>query len=194
MRECQHARVVRAALICLSCAAITSTVAAADSLKSRHALARPVLPLNDDAWRDGPPGMPPGGRFAVISGDPARPGPFMIRVELPPGYYQRSTDENIVVLAGSLSVGEGATLKRPGCAISTPARSFRYARISPTLRRRRPASCCRSLAPDPSRSNMYRKLCPMGTDEPGDASSSDASAGFTVPTRRRTNTRPCSDR
>ena len=61
-----------------------------------------VLPSDDDAWRDGPSGLP-GGRFAVISGDPANAGPFVIRVELPPGYtlppYRRPRDENIVVLS-----------------------------------------------------------------------------------------------
>jgi hypothetical protein len=47
----------------------------------------------------------------VISGDPAKPEHFMMRVELPPGYtvlpYRRSTEENIVVLAGSLELGSG---------------------------------------------------------------------------------------
>ena len=74
--------------------------------------AHAVLPVNDEAWREGPPGMPPGARFAVISGDPTRPGAFMLRVELPPGYsiapYRRSSDENMVVLAGSLKLGAGA--------------------------------------------------------------------------------------
>ena len=47
--------------------------------------------------------------FAVISGDPAQAGTFMIRVELPGGYrlrsYGRPRDENIVVLAGAIEVG-----------------------------------------------------------------------------------------
>ena len=69
-----------------------------------------VLPSDDGAWRDGPSGLP-GGRFAVISGDPANAGPFVIRVELPPGYtlppYRRPRDENIVVLSGAIEVGTG---------------------------------------------------------------------------------------
>jgi hypothetical protein len=71
-----------------------------------------VLPLDEGAWRDGPSGLP-GGRFAVISGDPANVGPFIIRVELPPGYtlapYRRPRDENIVVLSGAIGVGAGNT-------------------------------------------------------------------------------------
>jgi hypothetical protein len=70
---------------------------------------RTVFPTDDSSWRSGPPGLPGGSTFAVISGDPAQAGPFMIRVELPSGYrlapYRRPRDENIVVLAGAIQVG-----------------------------------------------------------------------------------------
>jgi hypothetical protein len=76
---------------------------------SRHA----VLPAEDQAWHAGPQGMPAGVRFATISGDPAQPGPFVLRAELPAGYsispYRRSSDESIVVLAGALKIGDGAS-------------------------------------------------------------------------------------
>lgn len=72
-----------------------------------------VLPLNDDAWHEGPQGMPAGAKFAAITGDPAQPGPFVLRAELPPGYsispYRRCSDESIVVLAGSLKIGTGSS-------------------------------------------------------------------------------------
>src|SRR3954464_13571268 len=77
---------------------------------------RAVLPLADDAWHDGPRGMPSGVKFAAITGDPAQSGPFVLRAELPPGYaiapYRRSSDESIVVLAGSLRVGDGSSFDR----------------------------------------------------------------------------------
>ena len=72
-----------------------------------------VLPLEDAAWHEGPKGMPAGVRFAAITGDPAQPGPFVLRAELPPGYsispYRRSSDESIVVLAGDLKIGDGSS-------------------------------------------------------------------------------------
>ena len=77
---------------------------------------RAVLPLADDEWHDGPRGMPAGVRFAVITGDPAQPGPFVLRAELPPGYalapYRRASEESIVVLAGSLRIGDGPSFDR----------------------------------------------------------------------------------
>jgi hypothetical protein len=48
----------------------------------------------------------------VISGDPAKPGPFLMRVKLPPGYtlspYRWRNQEHIVVLDGTLQVGVGS--------------------------------------------------------------------------------------
>ena len=56
--------------------------------------------------------MPAGVKFAAITGDPAQPGPFVLRAELPPGYsispYRRTADESIVVLSGALKIGDGA--------------------------------------------------------------------------------------
>jgi hypothetical protein len=76
---------------------------------SKHA----VLPADDQAWHAGPQGMPAGVRFAAISGDPAQPGPFVLRAELPAGYsispYRRSSDESIVVLAGAMKIGDGSS-------------------------------------------------------------------------------------
>ena len=85
--------------------AVASTASAAPSATRVHA----VLPMENDAWHHGPPGFPGGSMFAVVSGDPAQAGTFMIRVELPSGYrlppYRRPRDENIVVLAGEIDVG-----------------------------------------------------------------------------------------
>jgi hypothetical protein len=86
-----------------------------------------VLPANESAWHEFPPGLPPGGRFAVISGDPSAAAPFVMRVELPPGYtvspYRRANDENIVVLAGALELGSGDAFDEAALR-SLPSGSF----------------------------------------------------------------------
>lgn len=90
------------ALLAMTCVMIENAHAA-----TSHA----VLPMDDNAWRSDPPGLPAGGRFAVISGDPTKPESFVMRVELPAGYvvspYRRSSDESIVVLAGAIEIGLG---------------------------------------------------------------------------------------
>jgi hypothetical protein len=83
-------------------------VAGATHAATHASPSRTVLPADADVWRYGPTGFPDGSMFAVVSGDPTRAGPFMIRVELPSGYrlppYQRPRDESIVVLAGTIEV------------------------------------------------------------------------------------------
>jgi len=77
-----------------------------------------VYPLEEGAWHEGPPGMPAGGKFAVISGDPLTAGPFVMCVRLPPGYmlppYRLHGEAQMVVLAGAITVGVvgGATTVR----------------------------------------------------------------------------------
>ena len=65
----------------------------------RDSSACAIIRWKKDAWHEAPPGMPPGARFAVISGDPPRHGPFVMRVRLPPGYmlppYRRANEEQI---------------------------------------------------------------------------------------------------
>jgi hypothetical protein len=85
------------------------SIAGATSAASQGPSVRAVLPITESAWQRGPAGLPGGSTFAVISGDPARAGPFMIRVELPTGYslasYRRPRDETIVVLVGAIQLG-----------------------------------------------------------------------------------------
>jgi hypothetical protein len=84
-------------------------IAGATDAASQPTTLRAVLPTDANAWHSGPAGLPGGSTFAVISGDPARVGRFMIRVELPRGYqlpaYRRPRDENIIVLAGAIEIG-----------------------------------------------------------------------------------------
>src|ERR1051325_6349148 len=37
-------------------------------------------------WMDGPPGLPSGSKFAVVSGDPGKEGPFTVRIRVPANY------------------------------------------------------------------------------------------------------------
>ncbi len=71
--------------------------------------------LEESAWHEAPPGMPPGARFAVISGDPLGNGPFVMRVRLPPGYmlppYWRLNEDQMIVLAGSYHGGIGRRVR-----------------------------------------------------------------------------------
>ena len=67
-------------------------------------------------WGEAPPVMPEGAQLAVITGDPGKAGPYVIRVKIPAGYqipaHWHSTAENLAVLSGAVSVGMGAKLDK----------------------------------------------------------------------------------
>lgn len=63
-------------------------------------------------WMAGPPGLPAGSTFMVVSGDPGKAGMFTIRAKLPANYtvppHQHPTDEKVSVKAGGpMTVGMG---------------------------------------------------------------------------------------
>jgi quercetin dioxygenase-like cupin family protein len=62
-------------------------------------------------WQVGPPSLPPGAKFAVLEGDPSKPGPFVFRVKVPDGYrippHTHPKAERVTILAGTFRLGMG---------------------------------------------------------------------------------------
>jgi len=60
--------------------------------------------------------MPPGAKLAVLSGDPSKSEPFVLRAQLPAGYtvapHWHPTDEHVTVLAGTFAFGMGDVLDK----------------------------------------------------------------------------------
>ncbi|MFL6765840.1 MAG: cupin domain-containing protein [Sphingomicrobium sp.] len=60
-------------------------------------------------WMAGPPGLPAGSNFAVVSGDPGKAGTFVIRAKFPADYavppHSHPTNEVVKVLSGKLHYG-----------------------------------------------------------------------------------------
>jgi hypothetical protein len=90
------------------------------------------------AWGDAPPILPKGAQMAIISGNPAKKGPFVIRLKLPPNYvippHQHPTAEQINVLYGAFNTGMGdkfnkrmGKLQERGAYIAIPAKTSHYA-------------------------------------------------------------------
>jgi quercetin dioxygenase-like cupin family protein len=65
-------------------------------------------------WGPAPPGLPPGSEAAVLYGDPAKAGLFVLRGRLPAGYripaHTHPTDEIITVISGTFRAGMGTRL------------------------------------------------------------------------------------
>ena len=67
-------------------------------------------------WMDGAPGLPGGIQMAVVKGDPAKKGPFTIRLKMPANYAVRPhwhpTDEHVTLVSGKLVYGMSDQLDR----------------------------------------------------------------------------------
>jgi quercetin dioxygenase-like cupin family protein len=89
------------------CAIAEAQKAKAAKEASTHVLAVPV----DLKWGDPPPVFEKGMSFSVVSGDPGKAGPFVVRAKFPAGYkiqpHWHPTDENVTVLVGTMAVGMG---------------------------------------------------------------------------------------
>jgi hypothetical protein len=62
-------------------------------------------------WADGPPSLPKGAKVAVLEGDPAKEGPFVLRLSMPDGYkiapHTHPKPERVTVISGTLFIGMG---------------------------------------------------------------------------------------
>ncbi len=65
-------------------------------------------------WQAAPPHLPPGGKIAVLMGDPGQPGPYVIRLMMPTTYriapHWHSQAEHVTVISGTLYLGMGNKL------------------------------------------------------------------------------------
>jgi quercetin dioxygenase-like cupin family protein len=88
-----------------------------------HVAVRP----DDVKWGPGPPGLPAGAKIAVLTGDPSKSVPYVLRAQLPDGYkvppHWHPTDENVTVLKGTLMVGKGEVFSADASK-ALPAGSF----------------------------------------------------------------------
>jgi hypothetical protein len=84
----------------------------ANDMGARHT----ITPADAVKWGPAPPFMPPGAQIAIMFGDPAKKGLFIIRGKMPDGYtippHWHSTIENVTVLTGTFNVGMGDKLDK----------------------------------------------------------------------------------
>lgn len=89
-------------------------------------------------WQAAPPVLPKGAQMAVVSGNPGKKGPFVLRLKLPANYvvppHQHPTAEQITVLYGAFNAGMGDKLDKRkgklygrGASLTVPAKTTHYA-------------------------------------------------------------------
>jgi quercetin dioxygenase-like cupin family protein len=104
--------VIRAATVALSFGATLALTPAPHASDLHHT----VVAADAVTWGPAPPSLPPGAQAAVLLGNPAKEGPFVLRLKFPAGYvvppHQHSKDELLTVIAGRFAVASGEKLDR----------------------------------------------------------------------------------
>ena len=88
-----------------------------------------TLTPHEMKWMAAPPVLPKGAKLAVLMGDPFKPGPYVLRLEVPPGYkippHWHTQPEELTVISGTFYLGLGDEMKTKG-AHALPVGSFHY--------------------------------------------------------------------
>lgn len=83
-----------------------------DPMGSNHVTTPHVMLTEADLkWSAGPPSLPSGAQFAILEGDPAKDGPFTMRIKVPAGWkvppHTHPAIEHVTIMSGSFSMGSG---------------------------------------------------------------------------------------
>jgi quercetin dioxygenase-like cupin family protein len=122
----------------LAVGAVSLALAAAATAQMAPKSAHVIVGAPELTWGPAPPVFEKGAQMAVVSGDPGKAGPFVVRLKAPAGFkvmpHFHPTDENITVISGTFAVGMGdkfdaAALKElaPGGFALMPAEMHHFA-------------------------------------------------------------------
>jgi quercetin dioxygenase-like cupin family protein len=99
--------------ITLMIASTTAPVTVAGQAKKPALHERTATVVLPDAvnWGPAPPALPAGAKAAMLEGDPAKKGPFTVRLSFPDNYqlapHFHTAPEHVTVIKGKLKVGMG---------------------------------------------------------------------------------------
>lgn len=110
-----------AVLICAPLAAADEQAKAAD-----HGF----IQAGDIQWKDGPPSLAAGAKFAVLEGDPSKEGLFTMRLRMPDGYkiapHWHPAVEHVTVVSGQFHLGMGEKFDASAGGHTLPAGAFAF--------------------------------------------------------------------
>ena len=106
-------------LFLMGLASVLSLLAAVGIGAHEGGATRPTLMAPGSlSWKDGPPSLPAGAKYAVLEGDPSKEGPFTMRLRLPGGYrippHTHPKTERLTVLSGTFLLGMGDRFDKKG--------------------------------------------------------------------------------
>ncbi len=117
--------------------AFSGIAPAAQMSNSNQAKITMIVP-EEIVWKDGPKSLPAGSQYAVLVGDPSKPGIFTMRLKFPPNYqlpaHYHLFTENVTVISGKVYLGHGDKIDKSksklfsaGGFVSIPAHVHHFA-------------------------------------------------------------------
>jgi len=117
---------------------IGATVARSQAPSPMGATEHKAMAPTEIQWGDPPPVFVKSARFAVLYGDPTRPGVYIVRLKMPSGYkvmpHWHPVQENVSVISGEFHVGMGDKFDetgmqalQPGSFAAMPAHMHHFA-------------------------------------------------------------------
>jgi hypothetical protein len=95
----------------LAVGAVSLALAAAATAQMAPKSAHVIVGAPELKWGPAPPVFEKGAEMAVLSGDPGKAGPFVVRLKAPAGFkvapHWHPTDENVTVISGTFALGMG---------------------------------------------------------------------------------------
>lgn len=83
-----------------------------------------AIAAGDVKFNPGPPTLPAGAQVAVLLGNPAEEGPFVIRLKFPAGYevppHRHPKEEHVTVISGGFGMATGEKLDRAAAPLLPP--------------------------------------------------------------------------
>ncbi len=107
---------VRTALAAAALSALLAAPALAAGDHHGHPAAVTLADGTAMPWQPGPANLPKGTQIAALAGDPAKPGPFVLRIKFPANTviapHTHSKDETLTILSGSIYHQHGKTVDK----------------------------------------------------------------------------------
>ena len=113
--------VIRLVALSLGSAAIFGAAMQSQAAEQHHT----VVPGDAVKWGPAPPSLPPGAQAAILLGNPAKEGPFVLRLKFPAGFivppHRHSKDELVTVISGKFAIAAGEKVDRASLKPLPPA-------------------------------------------------------------------------
>ena len=102
---------------------VAGAAVAQEAKEPAHLMTTPA----DLKWGDPPAVFEKGASFTVVSGDPGKPGLYVVRLKMPAGYtiapHWHPTDEHVTVISGTFAMGMGDKMD-PATMTELPAGGY----------------------------------------------------------------------